>query len=235
MEEQVIEPIQKHNEMAKDIAVLVRELNTHKYYPKFFKNAFPSDKNVISPKNISKALAQYIRTIYVSPKPFENGGFGNQQGDKLPDSIRTSKKFTAFASLAAMCSDCHASEFYGSKNGQLASNGINYYDNDSTNNNQKFKAPSLINLAYTAPYMHDGRFKTLYEVLDHYDKHIEELNMYNPNIVQNKIKNRFSNTEKTEMVNFLLSLKDTTILVNKKYANPFTSEDFNWKDYPNFK
>jgi cytochrome c peroxidase len=235
LEEQVLEPIQKHNEMAKDLAVLVRELNTHKYYPVHFKKAFPDDKKPISANNISKALAQFIRTIYVSPKPFENGGFGNQEGDKLPDSVRTTKKFTAFAALAAMCSDCHSSEFYGGKNGQLASNGINYYDKDSTNNNQKFKAPSLINLAYTAPYMHDGRFKTLYEVIDHYDQHITELDTYNPDIVQNKIKNKFSKAEKTEMVNFLLSLKDTTILTNKKYSNPFASQNFKWQDYPYFK
>ncbi len=235
LEEQVLEPIQKHNEMAKDLRLLTYQLSKHKYYSGYFKKAFPKDKNPVNSNNISKALAQFVRTIYVSPKPFKNGGFGDFEGDKMPDSVMKTIQYKAFVNLSDMCSDCHSSEFYGGKNDELATNGTTYFDNDPTNDKLKFKAPSLINLAYTAPYMHDGRFKTLYEVIDHYDQHITELDTYNPDIVQNKIKNKFSKADKTEMVNFLLSLKDTTILTDTRFSNPFTSKKFNWADYPYFK
>lgn len=231
LEEQVLEPIQKHNEMAKDLSVLVRELTIHKYYPKLFKAAFPNDKNAISVINISRALSQFIRTIYIPPKPISYRGF---KDIILPDSINKDKTFIAFATMSKMCANCHSSVLYSSTNGQLLSNGINYYDKDTNNDNQKFKAPPLINLEYTAPYMHDGRFNTLYEVLDHYDQHIGELNIYNPDIFEKKIDNTFNESEKDEMVKFLLSLKDTTILTNKIYSNPFAKVNFDWNDFPKY-
>ncbi|UPT68278.1 MAG: hypothetical protein M0D57_06435 [Sphingobacteriales bacterium JAD_PAG50586_3] len=97
------------------------------------------------------------------------------------------------------------------------------------------KIPSLINLAYTAPYMHDGRFKTLYEVIDHYDEHIEELHLHNPGVIDEKIVNRFEESDKKDMVDYLLSLKDTSIIKDREKSNPFNKANFNWKTFPNFK
>ena len=76
------------------------------------------------------------------------------------------------------CGDCHGSDFFTLQ--QFHNNGLdaNFADKGrgavtgKATDDGKFKAPSLRNIALTAPYMHDGRFKTLEEVLDHYNDHI---------------------------------------------------------------
>lgn len=81
----------------------------------------------------------------------------------------------------------------------------------------KFKAPTLRNLVFTAPYMHDGRFETLEEVIDHYNSggHVSPTKnsiIYGLNL---------SASEKADLLAFILTLTDSTILTNEAYSNPF--------------
>jgi cytochrome c peroxidase len=95
----------------------------------------------------------------------------------------------------------------------------------------KFKVPSLRNIALTAPYMHDGRFNTLEEVLDHYNNHIQQSKTLDPLITaaSNEVKKPGDNTiklyltdqEKADIIAFLNMLTDEEFTKDKKFSNPF--------------
>jgi cytochrome c peroxidase len=93
--------------------------------------------------------------------------------------------------------------------------------------NGKFKAPSLRNIALTAPYMHDGRFQTLEQVLDHYSDHVQ---LGSPNIDPNLldgINSPFSNqliltaAQKKQVIAFLNTLTDSTFIKDPRFSDPF--------------
>jgi cytochrome c peroxidase len=102
------------------------------------------------------------------------------------------------------------------------------------NQNGYFVIPSLRNVALTAPYMHDGRFKTLDEVLDHYSSGIQSHPNLDPILIQQNFTQRFvtvtsgqpvrmniSDDERRQLKAFLNSLTDNTITTDPKFSNPF--------------
>jgi cytochrome c peroxidase len=94
--------------------------------------------------------------------------------------------------------------------------------------NGKFKVPSLRNVALTAPYMHDGRFKTLEEVIDFYSMGIKDhpnldFRLKDPN-TQSPIKFHIDHKDKKDLVAFLKTLTDKTIATDPRWANPFKSK-----------
>ena len=82
------------------------------------------------------------------------------------------------------------------------------------NDKQKFKVPSLRNLSYTYPYMHDGRFMTLKEVINHYTNGIEKSKTLSSHLSKPIV--LYSN-EKVDLIAFLLTLNDKDFIFNKKY------------------
>jgi cytochrome c peroxidase len=141
------------------------------------------------------------------------------------------------------CGRCHPGE--GSGNETLfANNLITYNDFKSrykitgdTSDISKFKVPSLINIMYTAPYMHDGRFNSINEVIEHYDEHLVDISKKNPNKFEHvDLKNlKLIDYDKEHFNLFFNAFTDSTILTDKKFSNPFNSKNFKWKDFPNFK
>jgi cytochrome c peroxidase len=93
-----------------------------------------------------------------------------------------------------------------------------------------FKVPSLRNIALTAPYMHDGRFKTLEEVLDHYDSGIRNSSTLSPLIVEadnrdaiakGKISLHLAAAEKAAIIAFLHTLTDQDFVTAERFSDPF--------------
>lgn len=86
-----------------------------------------------------------------------------------------------------------------------------------------FKAPTLRNIALTAPYMHDGRFETLKEVLDHYSEHVEMSPTINESIFIYAPQGGAQLTEqqKHQVIAFLHTLTDSSLLTNPSYSNPW--------------
>jgi cytochrome c peroxidase len=88
----------------------------------------------------------------------------------------------------------------------------------------KFKAPSLRNIAVTAPYMHDGRFNTLEEVLDHYNEHIQNASPNLDPLITEASNNLRGNSlaltpaEKAKIIKFLQTLTDDTFLHDERFA-----------------
>jgi cytochrome c peroxidase len=127
------------------------------------------------------------------------------------------------------CTKCHSpirpfQEVFEACNGldmDYLDKGLGSLSNDPTQNGV-FKSPSLRNIALTAPYMHDGRFKTLREVVDFYDSGVKNHPNLHPLLKKNgNLKMNLTEQEKRNLISFLGILTDHTFLEDKKFANPY--------------
>jgi cytochrome c peroxidase len=130
----------------------------------------------------------------------------------------------------ADCAHCHGGANF--ENDQYMNNGLDtdaeFEDmgrEDVTENSAdraKFKVSSLRNIAVTPPYMHDGRFQTLEEVIDHYNEGIKESSTADPTVLNTKDTGLFlTDQDKEDLINFLKTLTDDTFLNNEAYKTPF--------------
>ena len=88
------------------------------------------------------------------------------------------------------------------------------------NDNGKFRSPSLRNLAYTAPFMHDGRFSTIEEVIDHYSEGLQSSSTIDPLMKQiNQGGVQLSDPDKADLKAFLLTLSDPSFINNLDFQN----------------
>ncbi len=174
LEDLAIQPIRNHIEMGiEDMNKLSVKLAKISYYPELFDKAFGS--KTIDGEKIANAMSQFLRSIVTYRSKF--------------DIAQKSNNFSTFSALETRgkelfmnklhCQNCHGgSNLNKSLDGEHSFNiGLDqdYKDNGvgsltaSRNQNGVFKVPSLRNVAMTAPYMHDGRFATLEEIVEHYD------------------------------------------------------------------
>lgn len=217
-------PLKHPDEMGQNLAELVTELQNHPEYPALFKAAFQTD--TISSYNITRALAQFERTLISANSRYDK--FVRNEGDQLD-----SEELAGLSLFQQKCSSCHATDFF---------TDFNYHNNglDQTFSTAfesvawgrgritgkpedlgKFKTPTLRNIALTAPYMHDGRFQTLAEVLDHYRAGIKNSSTLAPQLQQNGNPGiPISETEKTQLLKFLQTLTDPEFTSNPDFAAP---------------
>ena len=218
LERQVFKPVRNPIEMHENWQNVEDKLNNHPEYPTLFKQAFGVSK--IDSVLVTKAIAQFERTLIS----------GNSKFDKyLRGEVQLSSEelngFNVFMDeTKGDCFHCH-----GSNNNPLWTDNI-FHNNglDATftdlglgkitgdfNDNGKFKSPSLRNLAFTAPYMHDGRFATLEEVINHYSEGLKTSSTIDP--LMKKVNQggvHLLAQEKTDLKAFLLSLSDYDFINN---------------------
>jgi cytochrome c peroxidase len=180
LEEQALIPVEDPNELNHTWVDVEKLLQSHPEYPALFRKAFGiTRKDEITRDLTSKAIAQFERTIVSGNSKFDR----ILKGDELFSDLEL-YGFTMFIDgdpniKDAECGHCHsvplgtADQFFN--NGLVEAPNMTEFKDlgraKVTNNlidRGKFKAPTLRNVTLTAPYMHDGRFKTLDEVLDHY-------------------------------------------------------------------
>lgn len=173
LENMVLKPVQNHVEMGMDdSSFLVQKLSKLDYYPPLFDKAFGSPE--INPHRIADALAQFVRSMVSFDSKYDEGvqsNFANFSESEL-------RGRNLFMSLP--CQKCHTPGNFGGT-GDSANIGLDVIYSDegfmevsgNTMNSGDFKIPSLRNVALTAPYMHDGRFKTLEDVLRFYSNSIQ--------------------------------------------------------------
>jgi cytochrome c peroxidase len=231
----VARPIQNHIEMGmEDLTRLEKKLGRVDYYPDLFRKAFGDAS--ITKERIEVALSQFVSSIVTLNSRFDDQqkvgftGFTDleQLGKNLFESTRTN------------CSTCHAGvnfsapDFPGGPYGSSfsngndlkggANNGLDAHYSDNGMGNGRFRIPSLRNIALTAPYMHDGRFKTLEEVVEHYNSGIADnsnldKNLRNPD--GTLLRPNLNGLEKQALVAFMNTLTDKTMISDPKYSNPF--------------
>ncbi len=220
LEEQAGDPVPAHDEMDLPWTVAVRRLQRSPVYPALFRAAFRTPE--ISRDRTVKAIAQFERTMVSANSPYD---FVLRGTRTLTASEH--RGYAMFITEKADCFHCHVDVMFtdfGFQNNGLDSifadpgrSVISLDDNDIG----KFKTPTLRNIEFTAPYMHDGRFATLEEVLDHYDSHAKYTPSLNPFIRVNGRTLGLSAQDKQDLIAFLMTLSDSSFVNNPSLRSPF--------------
>ncbi len=233
LEDQVLQPVQNAVEMGMTLSALTNRLAVEPFYTNLFSLAFGSSE--ITSDRISRALAQFVRSIVSTRSKYDAGvpiGFSN---------------FTAQENLGrqiflgqvgnATCAACHGTDnFVPGPN--INNNGLEFPFVDKGlggitglgQDDGLFKVPSLRNIELTAPYMHDGRFATLEEVVEFYNSGV----VNNPNLSPPlrvptppgappgpPRRLNLSADQKAALVAFLKTLTDPNLATDPKLSDPF--------------
>ncbi len=234
-------PIMDSLEMAIDTNEVVRKVNLHTNYPILFKKVFNTNK--VTFYDISRAIAQFLRTLNISGyNPTFFSFFNKFKENESPVLLKEESLAGMYYRTVNTCGRCHPGEGVGDTkfaNNLITTNEFNsrFKITQDSLDISSFKVPSLINIMFSAPYMHDGRFKTIDEVIEHYDDHIKEIAKNNPNKFEYVDIEELKLTEydKKNFKLFFNTFTDSTLLTSKKFSNPFYSKKFTWKDFPYFK
>lgn len=213
-----------------DMSALCQRLSSLDYYPLLFKNAFGTA--AIDSNRIRQALASFMNNFTFSDTKFNR----SQNGKAVLTTQEKQGKDLFFGK--ALCSRCHHIEDNGNTStgygvaDQESNIGLDLEYKDKgrfkvTGNafdDGRFMVPVLLNVEHTAPYMHDGRFKTLEEVVEHYNSQIKN----HPNLdfqlrdgYGNPKKLNLTEEEKAALVVFLKTLSDPKIFSDERFSNPF--------------
>ena len=234
LEAQVLLPIQDDVEMGLTLEVLVSRVNDAPYYPALFAAAF-GDEEVTS-ERISFALSQFVRSLVSFGARYDEGRAqvrdALQPFPTFTDEENLGRKlfFGSFSEGGVNCAACHHGEAFA--NVIPTSNGIDLVsvedrgvggDDVSAQNAGRFRVPSLRNIAVRPPFMHDGRFSTLEEVIEHYNSGIQAhpaLSVYiGPDGLPMRL--NLSAAEKAALKAFLETLTDEAMLRDPKFQDPF--------------
>lgn len=234
LEDQVVTPIQDLVEMGMTLPALEVKLRALAYYPPLFQKAF-GDNNITSAR-IAAALSQFVRSIVSYRSKYDIGRSAFAGGPPPPNA--PFPNFTAqenrgkeiFLTPAGGCAPCHGSETFTAP--EEKNNGLDMATVDrgfgavSNNPGQDatFKVTTLRNVELTAPYMHDGRFNTLEEVIEHYSSGVKNHPNLSPQLRLPNGQPRLINLnaqDKAALVAFLRTLTDATIATDVKYSDPF--------------
>jgi cytochrome c peroxidase len=216
LEDQAGGPMENPMEMDIPLSVVVRKLNKHKQYRTFFVKLFGETANK---QNLVKALSAYERSLETSDTAFDNY---NSEKDTTQFS-ESAKRGRVIFNEKGKCFDCHFGPDFtnddfkniGLFNGKELNDSGRYEITRSPEDIGRFKVLGLRNIAITAPYMHNGMFKTLKEVIDYYNE---------PDKVISDSVNRDTSMakplgltaqEKKDLEAFLSSLTDKRFLRNK--------------------
>lgn len=240
LEEQALAPIEDFNEMGDTWENVERKLRNHPEYPTLFREAFGIDNTAEITKYLAaKAIAQFERTINSAKSGYDGDRWSNQY--MTPAQQRGFELFLGDAAgnpvaKDAECLHCHS--FSDNKalfaRNNFTNNGLDsvtsfndFVDkgygaiiNDPTQNGF-FREVTLRNIALTAPYMHDGRFKTLREVLDHYATGGHAAPNLAPELSTSTSIQTLTEAEKDDLEAFLHALTDTTIVNRTEWQSPF--------------
>jgi len=213
IEVQPLSPITAHNEMGETLENILAKLNTDSSYSRFFKAAF-GDK-AITTQRILKALAQFTGSLISSNSRYDQWKNGTLKFTPVEES--------GYALYKANCSSCHKEPLF--TDNSFRNNGlpINRFGDAGrqritglSSDSLKFKVPSLRNVQYSVPYMHDGRFNDLDKVITHYISGINRQQPTLDSLLQKPIV--FTERQKLELIYFLYTLTDTSFTKNKRFA-----------------
>jgi cytochrome c peroxidase len=221
LEDMVLLPIEHEGELGKDMEYLLTKLANTNYYPELFDDAFGTPH--ITATRIGEALANFVRSMSTF-----NTHFDKVQAEEAGFTDAQRNGFLIFKSNCTGCHDlAHFGTFFPSNTGLdsvCVDAGMATWTGDSTQN-CSFRSPSLRNIALTAPYMHDGRFATLDDVLDFYSEGI----LPHPNSFFQSWNGgdftgfNFSDQNKLDLKHFLLTLTDSTFINDIRFSDPFTT------------
>jgi cytochrome c peroxidase len=231
LEEQALLPVEDVLELHTEWEKVIEKLKKHQDYPNRFRKAFGiNNTGEITKELAAKAIAQFERTLVSANSKYDQVIRGEAffEEDEL-------NGFELFFDVPndlpdAECGHCHNAPLFTVN--QYFNNGLDSIDNlenfmdkglgevsKTLFDNGKFRAPTLRNIALTAPYMHDGRFQTLEEVVDHYNEAAHFADNIDPLIKTNGL--GLTEQHKKDLIAFLHTLTDTSFVNNPAFQNPF--------------
>jgi cytochrome c peroxidase len=210
---QSLAPITHKDEMDEKFENVIVKLQKTSEYPKRFQAAFGD--SLITGEHTLKAISQFMLTLVSANSKYDSvmqkQAFFNKKEEK------------GYVLFQKNCASCHQEPLF--TNLEFENNGLKL---DTSFNDmgrmmvtkkpedaQKFKVPTLRNIEFSYPYMHDGRFKRLSEVLKHYTSGIEKSATLSPKLQQPIV---LTSNEKVDFTAFLLTLSDKKFLFDKRFG-----------------
>jgi cytochrome c peroxidase len=217
---QSVAPITNHLEMDETMPNVLNKLRSSPQYPALFKKAYGTEE--ITTSAFLKALSQFM-VMCVSSNSRYDSIMRNEGNKKF-----TTEEQEGQLLVQQKCGGCHPEPLFTDnsfRNNGLSISMVNdegrYLITQNVGDRYKFKVPSLRNLAYTAPYMHDGRLLTLDAVLDHYTSQVQNTANLDPLLKQNSTSGiALTVAEKAKIISFLKTLNDRSFLFDKRFSEP---------------
>jgi cytochrome c peroxidase len=220
LEEQALLPIVNPIEMNESIANVIAKLQQDTTYVRMFREAFGSQG--ITSLRMAQALAQFERTIVSGVSKFDLWRQGKVELN--PQELRGHQVY--IGETKGDCFHCHS---YGSTftDFDFRNTGLDSIPLDKglgkisglASDDGKFKTPTLRNIAQTAPYMHDGRFETLRECIEHYNVGFKYTKNLAPEL-KTVVKNRMTEQDIDDLIAFLNTLTDTAFVNKTQWGKP---------------
>jgi cytochrome c peroxidase len=213
LEMQILVPIQEHNEFNTNMLDVIDKLKQDSHYVQQAQQAYGRDLDAFV---ITRAISTFERSLISGNSRYDKYINNKNLHPLSPSELRGLQLFN---SSRTNCSNCHAG--FNFTNYTFENNGLylNYPDSGRmrlTNLPQdraKFKVPSLRNVAFTAPYMHDGSFASLQQVIEHYNTggqaHVNKSNLVRPL--------QLTAQEKSDLLNYLNALSDDSFVRNNLF------------------
>ncbi|MBJ7429678.1 MAG: cytochrome-c peroxidase, partial [Bacteroidia bacterium] len=212
---QSLAPIENHDEMDEKIENVVLKLNQQAAYKQLFLKAYGD--SLATGERTLKALSQFMLTLVSA----------NSKYDKVmaQKDTFTQQEQNGYLLFKQHCESCHTEPLF--TNLQFENNGLPFDTilkdwgrmriTQKSSDSLKFKVPTLRNIEFSFPYMHDGRFKKLSQVLNHYTNGMVPYQNLSPALKQPII---LTSNQKVDITAFLLTLTDKEFLFNKQYSYP---------------
>jgi len=215
LEVQPLAPLTNPIEMNENVGEILKRLKSNDYYRAAFKSAFGD--TVISSERMLKAMAQFTGMMISA----------NSRYDKFMrhEDTLSQFEFNGLMVFREKCAKCHREPLFTDES--YKSSGL-YPDSSLLDKGRaiitgrpsdeyRFKVPSLRNIERSYPYMHDGRFRNLDQVLEHYSKGDFFMTNVDPELLETK---NLTSVEKKEIIAFLKTLTDTEFLYDRRFADP---------------
>lgn len=211
-------PITNHVEMDESVENIVKKIKSNDTYLNLFQNAYGN--NEITTSQVMQALSQFMIGMVSANSKYDQ--VMRKEGVSF-----TEEEAKGYAIFRSKCASCHKEPFF--TDFSVRNNGLYPFSKDMgrmgvTNvetDKYKFKVPSLRNITHTAPYMHDGRFKKLDNVLEHYISGVQPTANIDPLLMQptGAMGIVLSASDKESLKAFLATLTDSTYMNNPALAD----------------
>lgn len=211
-----ISPITNPVEMDESLTNVLDKLRAHPEYPALFKEAFGTEE--INTGRVMKALSQFTVMLVSDQSKYDQVKRGNASF--------TEAEAAGYALFQSNCNTCHKEPLFTDHS--FRDNGIGIGPNGDSGrmvislhaaDRYKFKVPTLRNLAYTAPYMHDGRMRNLDVVLEHYVSRVQNTPNLDPQLQLNdKPGIPLTPVQQSQLMAFLKTLNDSSFVTNPLFA-----------------
>jgi len=229
VEDQAFGPVVNPVELHETWPNVEEKLQADPQYPLLFEQVFGTDQ--IDSILVSKAISQFERILISGNSPFDKYQSTGVSGWSNEDFLLAWQGFGIFMDEnKGDCFHCHGAQFNPLWTDNLYhNNGMDATFTDkglgaitgNPSDDGKFKTPTLRNLVFTAPYMHDGRFETLDEVIDHYSEGLIHSPTIDPLMKDVDVGGVGLNpTEKAALKMFLISLSDSSFVTNPAFQDP---------------